>query len=79
MVKGKKGQEREQRDWSYEDRVSHVEGIIARLEGGELGLEEVFAEFAAAVESLRECEGFLQERRRLVDLLIETLQDETEG
>ncbi|MEB3179571.1 MAG: exodeoxyribonuclease VII small subunit [Nostocaceae cyanobacterium] len=79
MVKGNKGQDREHRDWSYEDRVAQVEGIIARLEAGELGLEEVFAEFAAAVESLRECEGFLHSRRRQVDLLIETLQDETEG
>jgi exodeoxyribonuclease VII small subunit len=77
MVKGKKGQEK--RDWSYEERVAQVEGIIARLEAGELELEEVFAEFAAAVESLRECEGFLQERRRQVDLLIETLRDESEG
>ena len=65
-----------QEDWNYEAAVAKVEAIIARIEAGELELEEVFDQFAAAVEYLRQCETFLQDRQQQVDLLIETLKDE---
>ncbi|AFZ22926.1 exonuclease VII small subunit [Cylindrospermum stagnale PCC 7417] len=61
---------------SYEAKVAEIEKIIARIEAGELDLAEVFEQFAAAVESLRQCETFLQQRQQQVDLLIETLKDE---
>lgn len=63
-------------DWNYEAAVAEVEAIIARIEAGELELEEVFDQFTAAVEYLRQCETFLQQRQQQVDLLIETLEDE---
>lgn len=62
--------------WNYEAAVAKVENIIAQIEAGDLELEEVFDQFAAAVEYLRQCENFLQERQQQVDLLIETLRDE---
>lgn len=62
--------------WNYEAAVAKVEQIIARIEAGELELEEVFDQFAAAAEHLRQCETFLQKRQRRVDLLVETLTDE---
>ncbi len=62
--------------WNYEAKVAEIERIIARIEAGDLELEEVFDQFATAVESLRQCESFLQERQQKVDLLIETLKDE---
>ncbi|BAY47495.1 exodeoxyribonuclease VII small subunit [Scytonema sp. HK-05] len=62
--------------WNYEAKVAEVERIIARIEAGDLELEEVFDQFATAVESLRQCEAFLQERQQKVDLLIETLKEE---
>ena len=65
-----------QQGWNYETAVAKVETIIARIEAGELELEEVFDQFATAVEYLRQCENFLQERQQQVDLLIETLKDE---
>ncbi|GAA6617275.1 exodeoxyribonuclease VII [Scytonema hofmannii PCC 7110] len=61
--------------WNYEAKVAEVERIIARIESGDLELQEVFDQFASAVEYLRQCEGFLQERQQQVELLIETLQD----
>lgn len=64
-------------DWNYETKVAEVESIIARIEAGELELEEVFEQFATAVESLRQCDTFLQQRQQQVDLLIETLSDES--
>ena len=65
-------------DWKYEAVVAQVEEMIAQIESGELELEEVFNQFAAAVEQLRQCEVFLQQRQQQVDLLIETLEDETQ-
>ncbi|MDZ8028913.1 MAG: exodeoxyribonuclease VII small subunit [Nostoc sp. DedQUE11] len=62
--------------WNYEAKVIEIEGIIARIEAGELELEEVFDQFGKAVEYLRQCESFLQHRQQQVDLLIETLSDE---
>ncbi len=62
--------------WKYEAKVSEIEAIITRIEKGELELSEVFEQFASAVESLRECESFLQQRQQQVDLLIETLSDD---
>ncbi|MBW4630922.1 MAG: exodeoxyribonuclease VII small subunit [Iphinoe sp. HA4291-MV1] len=62
--------------WNYEAKVAEIERIIARIEAGDLELQEVFDQFAAAVEYLRQCESFLQERQQKVDLLIETLKEE---
>ncbi|MCP6759046.1 MAG: exodeoxyribonuclease VII small subunit [Fischerella sp. CENA71] len=61
--------------WNYEAKVAEIEGIIARIESGELDLADVFEQFAKAVEYLGECESFLQQRQQQVDLLIETLND----
>ncbi len=61
---------------SYEAKVAEVERIIARIEGGELELQQVFDEFATAVEYLRECEAFLHSSQQKIDLLIETLKDD---
>ncbi|RAM53252.1 MAG: exodeoxyribonuclease VII small subunit [Hapalosiphonaceae cyanobacterium JJU2] len=61
--------------WNYEAKVAEIEGIIARIEAGDLDLADVFEQFAKAVEYLGECESFLQQRQQQVDLLIETLDD----
>lgn len=66
-------------EWNYEATVAQVESIIAQIETGELELADVFEQFAAAVESLRQCESFLAERQQQVDLLIETLEDKPES
>lgn len=65
-----------QKSWNYEATVAEVEAIITQIEAGELELEEVFDQFAAAVERLQQCESFLQERQQQMELLIETLTDE---
>ncbi len=75
MVKRKSASTSEE-GWNYEAKVAEIEGIIARIEAGELDLEAVFEQFASAVEYLRQCESFLQQRHQQVELLIETLSDE---
>jgi exodeoxyribonuclease VII small subunit len=64
--------------WNYEVTVEQVETIIRQIEAGELELAEVFEQFAAAVNYLRQCEVFLQERQQQMDLLIETLEEESD-
>ncbi len=57
-------------DWNYEETVDRIEAIIDRVESGELPLEEVFEQFAVAVECLQECEGFLARGKDQMDLAI---------
>ncbi len=66
-------------DWSYETTVIQVEQMINQIESGHLDLAEVFSEFASAVEHLRQCEAFLAQQQQQMDLLIETLTDESEA
>ncbi|MGG6294786.1 exodeoxyribonuclease VII small subunit [Leptolyngbya sp. AN02str] len=61
--------------WNYETSVVRIEAIIQQIESGELELADIFDQFAAAVEELRQCESFLTQQQRQMDLLIETLVD----
>lgn len=65
-------------NWNYEATVDQVETIIGQIEAGELELAEVFEDFATAVQYLRQCEGFLAQRHKQINLLIETLADESD-
>ncbi|MDF5706438.1 MAG: exodeoxyribonuclease VII small subunit [Nostoc sp. S4] len=60
MVKRKSASSSDSTDWNYEAKVIEIEAIIAGIKAGELELEEVFEQFAKAVEYLRQCESFLQ-------------------
>lgn len=64
--------------WNYEVTVNQIEQIIAQIEAGKLELADVFEQFAIAVGHLRQCEAFLAQRQQQMDLLIETLADDTE-
>ena len=65
-----------QSDWNYEEAVDRIEAIIERVESGELPLEQVFEQFAVAVECLQECESFLARGKEQMDLAIELLAAE---
>jgi exodeoxyribonuclease VII small subunit len=75
MIKRKSASSSEE-GWNYEAKGAEIEGIITRIEAGELELSDVFEQFASAVEYLRQCESFLQQRQQQVDLLIETLSED---
>ncbi|HEY9669903.1 MAG TPA: exodeoxyribonuclease VII small subunit [Waterburya sp.] len=64
--------------WNYEATVTQIETIIEQIEAGKLELADVFEQFAAAMKYLRQCEAFLQERQQQMDLLVETLEDESD-
>ena len=65
-----------QSDWNYEETVDRIEAIIDRVESGELPLEDVFEQFAVAVECLQQCESFLARGKEQMDLAIEVLAAE---
>jgi len=65
-------------NWNYEATVAEVEAIIQHIEIGDLPLADLFSQFEIAVERLRQCETFLNRQQQQVDLLIETLLDESE-
>ena len=64
--------------WSYEATVKEIEATIARIESGELDLADVFDQFATAVQQLKQCEKFLADRQKQMDLLIETVSEDPE-
>lgn len=66
-------------NWNYEATVAKVEQIISQLESGELELAEVFTEFTTAVEYLRECEAFLNQKQQQMTLLVETLTEQPDS
>lgn len=65
-------------DWNYEGTVAQIEAIITQIEAGELDLAEVFDQFNRAVNYLQQCEAFLEERQQQMNLLIETLGNESD-
>ncbi|MDY7013134.1 MAG: exodeoxyribonuclease VII small subunit [Cyanobacteriota bacterium] len=62
--------------WNYEATVAEIEATIEQLESGELPLEEVFEQFAIAVERLKQCDRFLARGSQHIELAIETLNEE---
>jgi len=69
---------RKKTKWNYEQTVSNLEIIVQQIESGDLTLEEVFDKFAWAVAALQECEDFLSQKTSQMNLLIETLEDESD-
>lgn len=62
------------KDFNYEETIASVEAMIGQIESGSLTLEEVFDQFAQAVNSLSQCEAFLKGGKQRMDLLIEVLE-----
>lgn len=62
------------KNFNYEETIVQVEAMIEQIESGSLTLEDVFEQFAQAVESLEQCETFLNQGKKRMDLLIEILE-----
>ncbi len=65
-------------NWNYEATIAEIEEIIEQIESGSLSLEDVFEQFAIALEHLHQCEAFLNQGKQRMNLLIETLEQEPE-
>jgi exodeoxyribonuclease VII small subunit len=62
-------------DWNYETAIASIEQMINKIESGDLPLETVFEEFELAVQEINQCEQFLNQGTKKMELLIETLED----
>jgi exodeoxyribonuclease VII small subunit len=57
---------------SFEEALSQLEGLVARLEGGDLPLEEALRTFEEGVRLTRLCTERLEDAERRVHLLTRT-------
>lgn len=54
---------------SFEAAVAEIEGIVARIETGELSLEESLAAYRRGAELLRHCQGRLDDAEQQLRVL----------
>ncbi len=59
----------------FEDALEQLEGLVGKLEGGDLGLEDALASFEEGVKLVRHC----TERLRTAELRIRQLEETAEG
>jgi exodeoxyribonuclease VII small subunit len=57
------------REINFEQAVQELEGLVERMEKGELGLEESLKAFERGVELTRLCQKALDEAEQRVDIL----------
>lgn len=55
---------------SFEQALEQLEGIVDRLERGDLPLEEALAAFEEGVSLTRRCAGQLDDAERRIELLV---------
>lgn len=55
---------------TFEEALSRLEALVARLEAGELPLEEALQAFEEGVRLARTCTGRLEDAERRVHLLV---------
>jgi exodeoxyribonuclease VII small subunit len=53
-----------------EATLEELEQVVARLEAGDLGLEEALAAFERGVRLARECESRLEQTERRIEMLL---------
>ena len=66
MAGRKKGKQK----FKFEPAVEELEGIVSRLDSGDLGLDEMLKEFERGIHLVRGCKQFLDEAQKKVELLL---------
>lgn len=56
-------------DWPFEEALKRLEELVRRLEQGNVPLEQSLAEYAEAVELLRQCQGKLDSAQSRIEVL----------
>ncbi len=60
------------KEMSFEESMERLEGLIRKLEGGSLDLDESLSIYAEAVELRERCRKILNESERKVQVLMNT-------
>lgn len=58
-----------QQQQTFEESLETLEGIVARLEDGSLGLDESLSEFECGMKLLRQCHGLLEKAEQRIEVL----------
>ncbi len=61
---------------SYEEAIIELEGIVKRLERGELSLEESLEAFQSGIELTKYCNTKLDEMEKKITILLENEKGE---
>lgn len=64
---------------SYEQQMEELEALVARLESGELPLEDAMKAYEKGVALVRALEGMLGDARRKVEILTKNGEEPFEG
>ncbi len=62
----------------FEHSLDELEQLVARMEGGELGLDESLRSFERGVELYRNCQGALEQAELRVRQLLDPAATESE-
>jgi exodeoxyribonuclease VII small subunit len=63
------GKQDDESDLDFESSLAEVEQIVARLEGGELGLAESLQQYETGIKQLKHCHALLDAAQQRVSLL----------
>jgi exodeoxyribonuclease VII small subunit len=69
VVAKKKPASDDQAALSFEESLGELEEIVAKLEGGKLGLSDALAEYELGVQRLKGCYQILQHAERRIELV----------
>ena len=64
---------------SFEQAMAQVEGIVQRIESGEIGLEQSLAEYERGLALLRQCRSVLERVEQRITDLTSAMQAESKG
>jgi len=67
--------ENEQTSLDFEAALEELEALVARMEEGDLPLEEALRQFERGIRLTRDCQRALREAEQKVDLLVEQAGD----
>lgn len=59
---------------TFEDALDRVEGIIERIERGDVGLEESLVEYERGIELIRRCRSVLERAEQKVEELTRRME-----
>lgn len=72
MVKSKKAEKRdtEQSTENFDTTINRIEGLVKKLEGGELSLEKSLDAFEEGMKLVKRAETILEEAEKRVEILV---------
>jgi exodeoxyribonuclease VII small subunit len=59
---------------TFEESVAALEGIVAAIESGQVGLEESLAKYEQGMELVKRCRGILDGAEKRIEVLTQTAE-----